>query len=200
MTRCFLGFELTEESRGYLRERLLPLHRALSVERRWPLRLVPPDNWHATLLFFNALEADERDAVWAQVERWTREGRWGPLHFAWQRLALWPAPRRPALLCLEAEPYAAARDWPLAAELDAPPFNKGDTRHLLDYVPHLTLMRFRKSREARLPRPRDWEAVQPLLPSIEPDAVRFDRVSFFLSTVSPQQPIYPREHTVALVT
>lgn len=198
MTRCFLGFELTDDSRAYLRERLVPLHRALSGERHWPLRLVPPDNWHATLLFFNGLEAAEREQVWALVERATREGRWGALDFVWQRLALWPSPRRPSLLCLEAERFAGTAEWPLTAQAAEAPVSKGDTRHLLDYVPHITVMRLRRSREGRLPRPRDWDAVQPLLPAIDPAAVRFDRVSLFLSTVSPERPIYPREHTLAL--
>jgi 2'-5' RNA ligase len=198
MTRCFLGFELTEESRAYLRERLLPLHRALSGERHWPVRLVPPENWHATLLFFEGLEADERAQVWGEVERAVAAGAWRTLEFAWHGLALWPAPRRPALLCVEAERFAGAAAWPLAALAEQPPYSKGDTRHLLDYVPHITVMRFRKARGARLPRPRDWEAVQPLLPAIEAQALRFDRVSLFLSTVSPAQPVYPREHTLAL--
>jgi 2'-5' RNA ligase len=198
MTRCFLGFELTQESRAYLRERLLPLHTALSGEHGWPLRLVPPDNWHATLLFFDALEAPERERVWAEVQRCVSQGEWRALEFAWRGVALWPAPRRPALLCVEAARYEPATAWPLARLAEQEPFSKGDTRHLLDYIPHITVMRFRKARGTRLPRPRDWEAVQGLLPPIEAGAVHFDRISFFLSTVSPERPIYPRERTLPL--
>jgi 2'-5' RNA ligase len=198
MTRCFLGFELRDDSRAYLRERLLPLHRELAETRGWPLRLVPPENWHATLLFFAALDAPERAEVWRAVEADAAAGAWGALDFAWRGLAPWPGPRRPGLLCVEAGPHAAAAAWPLTARLDQPPFAKGDTQHLRSYVPHITVMRFRKGRGQRLPRPADWDAVQPLLPALDPAALRFDRISFFLSTVSPQQPIYPRERTLAL--
>lgn len=198
MTRCFLGWELSAESRAYLRERLVPLHRRLADERGWPVRLVPPDNWHATLLFFNDLSAEERETVWAVVAAGVEAGAWGPLRFAWRGLALWPSPRRPGLVCVEAERYPESVRWPLVPRLGDAPFSKGDGGHLLDYVPHITVMRFRRGRSARLPRPRDWEAVQPLLPSFDADAIRFDRVSFFLSTVSPAEPIYPRERTLAL--
>ena len=198
MTRCFLGFELTETSRGYLCERLLPLRRTLAEDHGWPVRLVPPDNWHATLLFFPRLEEAERDAVWAAVAEGVAAGAWGALEFAWRGLALWPSPRRPGLLCVEAERYEGAARWPLAALAQQEPFRQGDTAHLLSYVPHITVMRLRAGRGARLPRPRDWEAVQPLLPAIEAAALRFDRVSFFLSTVTAERPVYPRERTLTL--
>jgi len=198
MTRCFLGFELTEESRAYLRERLLPLHRALAEGQGWPLRLVPPDNWHATLLFFADLEPAQREEVWSLIEDSVAAGTWRGLAFAWQGVNVWPGPRRPGLLCVEAAPYGDAAQWPLVARLEAEPFRRGDTEHLRGYVPHITVMRFRKGRGARLPRPRDWDAAQSLLPHIDADAVRFDRISFFLSTVSPARPVYPRERTLPL--
>lgn len=198
MARCFLGFELTDASRAYLRERLEPLQRRLAGEAYWPVRGVPADNWHATLLFFPELSAEERAEVWAAVERDAAAGSWRGLGFAWQGLALWPSPRRPGLVCLEAAPYPEAARWPLAGRLDQPPFAKGDTRHLSSYVPHITVMRFRRGRGGKLPRPRDWAAVQDWLPEFDPEQVRFDRLSFFMSTVSPEQPIYPRERTLAL--
>jgi 2'-5' RNA ligase len=198
MSRCFLGFELTDASRAYLRERLLPLQRTLAEEHGWPLRLVPPENWHATLLFFPRLAPPDRAPVWQAVEAAVAAGAWRRLDFAWRGLRLWPSPRRPALLCVEGERYEAAAQWPLTARLAEPPFSLADTQHLRSYIPHLTVMRFRKGHGVRLPKPRDWEAVQPLLPAIDGAALRFDRVSFFLSTVSPEQPIYPRERTLPL--
>jgi len=198
MSRCFLGFELTEASRAYLRERLEPLQRTLAGAHGWPIRLVPPDNWHATLLFFPRLEPALREPVWQAVQAAVAAGAWRRLDFAWRGLALWPSPRRPALLCVEAARYEAAAQWPLAARLDEAPFNLADTQHLRSYVPHLTVMRFRKGPGLRLPKPRDWEALQPVLPAIDGAALRFDRVSFFLSTVTPERPIYPRERTLAL--
>jgi 2'-5' RNA ligase len=198
MARCFLGFELTEGSRAYLRARLEPLHRELARERHWPVRLVPPDNWHATLLFFPGLTESEREEVWTAVQAAAGSGAWNGLAFPWQGLALWPSPRRPALVCLEAPLHEPARGWPLLERLGEPPFAKGEVEHLRDYRPHLTLMRFRRGRGARLPRPRDWEAVRPLLPALEAEEIRFDRVSFFLSTVTPERPIYPRERSAPL--
>lgn len=198
MTRCFLGFELSEASRRYLRQRLLPLHDELANGRRWAVRMVPPENWHATLLFFASLEQDERARVWETVEMAVREGVWSELAFDWQGLALWPSPRRPGLICLEAAPYPDAADWPLTALLNVPPFSKGDVEHLKRYRPHITVMRFRRGRGARLPKALEWEALLPALPRFDADAVRVERVSFFLSTVTPEQPIYPRERSLPL--
>ena len=36
------------------------------------------------------------------------------------------------------------------------------------------------------------------LPPFDPGTIDFDRVSFFLSTLSSSQPVYPRERTVPL--
>ncbi len=202
MTRCFLGFELTEDSRADLRACMEPLHRYLSREAEWPVRLVPPDNWHATLLFFPGLDADERAVVWQAVEDCVKRGVWRDLGFAWSGLALWPSLRRPGLLCLEAPPCTAAEDWPLTARLADPPFSKGMVHHLQRYVPHITLLRMRQGRGARRMRPADWARgwadAQPHLPVLDPARVRVDRVSLFLSTVTPAQPIYPRERTLSL--
>lgn len=200
MTRCFLGFELSEESRAYLRERLEPLHAVLREDLGWPVRLVPPENWHATLLFFQDLEAEERAEVWAEVARAAEAGVWQELAFAWHGLALWPKPQRPNLLCLEAAPYLAALQWPLTARLDEPPFSKGDGSKLRRYIPHITVMRFRQNRRGgrRLPWAEGWAHVDPALTAIEPDAIRLEAVSLFLSTANAEQPIYPREYTAPL--
>ncbi len=198
MTRCFLGFELSEASRAYLEGQLRPLHGRLAGELGWPLRLVPPPNWHVTLLFFDSLQPAEREEVWQGVERSVAAGDWAGLAFPWSALSLWPSPRRPGLLCLEAPLHPACGEWTLTGLLHEAPFSKGTVEHLRAYRPHITLMRFRRGRGARLPRPRDWEAVQGELPPIDPARVVVDRVSFFLSTVCPAQPIYPRERTVPL--
>lgn len=134
--------------------------------------------------------------VWAAVERGVAEGAWRDLRFAWQRLAVWPNLRRPGLICAEAEPHLAAAHWPVLDALDQPPFNQADTRHAGRYVPHITVMRFRRG--PRLPLASAWEALPPSLPALDAARIRFDRISFFLSTVSSQAPIYPRERTLRL--
>jgi 2'-5' RNA ligase len=194
--RCFVGFELTDASRAYLRERVEALHAELGRRLEHPPRVVPPDNWHATLLFFPRLGRAERDVVWEAVTRGVSEGAWRDLRFAWQRLAVWPNPRRPGLICAEAEPYLAAAQWPLLDSLHQAPFNQADTRHAGRYVPHITVMRFRRGRHARLA--PDWEALPEALRALDATRIRFDRVAFFLSTVSAQAPIYPRERTLPL--
>ncbi|MEE8434596.1 MAG: 2'-5' RNA ligase family protein [bacterium] len=198
MTRCFLGFELSEDSRAYLRDVLPPLQRMLSEAAGWPVRLVPPENWHATLLFFKELDEAERETVWAEVELGVASGVWRGLGFQWSGLAVWPSPRRPGLICLEAPDYAPATEWPLTGLLSQHPFSKGDGHHLQSYRPHITVMRFRRGRGVRAPRPREIEARMAEFPTIDPARVRLEAVSFFLSMVSRQNPIYPRECTVPL--
>lgn len=206
-TRCFLGFELTESSRRYLEELLTPWQGMLEAEAGWPVRLVPPENWHTTLLFFKGLEPDQRDAVWAEVARSVASGVWRGLRFDWSGLAVWPSHRRPGLICLEAPLHASAADWPLTGRLAQHPFSQGDGHHLLAYRPHITVMRFRRGgaagstppgRSLRLPSPPEIAERMAALPVIDPARVTLAAVSFFLSTVSPERPIYPREHTLSL--
>ncbi|MBI4082053.1 MAG: hypothetical protein HY423_05525 [Candidatus Lambdaproteobacteria bacterium] len=197
MTRCFLALELEEASRAYLRERVAPFHRLLAGRHRWRVRLVPPANWHLTLLFFPGLDDGERQAVWEPVAAATRAGAWGALDFVWRGLTLWPSPRRPALVCLEAAPFPGSTAWPIAPLLGDPPFSKADLRHVAPYRPHITLMRLERGRQPNLA--EAWDALGAERPTIEPERIRFDRVAILLSTVSRAEPIYPRERSLALV-
>jgi len=196
MTRCFLAFELSEDSRAYLAERARALHARLAGELGWPVRLVPPDNWHATLLFFDDLDPAQREAAWGPVAEGARAGAWRGLAFAWRGFALWPSPRRPSLVCLEGDEYPGTAGWPVAPLLAQEPFCRGDVAHFRRYRPHVTVMRLRRGRHRLWA--RDWEGLSGALPAIEPGRVRFDRVSFFLSTLSRDAPIYPRERTAPL--
>ena len=198
MTRCFLGFELSEDSRAILRDVLPPLQRMLSETAGWAVRLVPPENWHATLLFFKGLDETERDTVWAEVERCVASGAWRGLGFAWSGLAVWPSPRRAGLICLEAPEYPLATQWPLTGMLSQHPFSKGEGHHLRSFRPHITVMRFRRGGGVKPPRPREIAARMAEFPVIDPARVRLEAVSFFLATVSRQNPIYPRERTLPL--
>ena len=195
MTRCFLAFEFAPESLAYLRERIEPLHRLLSEDQGWPLRLVIAENWHVTLLYFDGLDQPERRQVWKQVARGVAGGQWRAPEFCWQCLSLWPTPRRPSLVCLEAEPAPAASAWPLP--VDTAPCANGNVAHYLAYRPHATVMRF-KGRGGRKPRGREWKALRDELPSFDSAPIRCDRISMLLSTLSRDQPVYPREFTLAL--
>ena len=163
---------------------------------RWPFRLVRAENWHATLLFFPGLSGAEREQVWEVIAQGVSDGAWGDSRFEWRELALWPSPRRPSLICLEAAPFTGAVDWPLAPLLTREPFSKGETRHFTPFRPHITVIRF--DRRWRQLLKREWKAAVGELPPLDPGAITFDRVSFFLSTLSAEQPIYPRERTLAL--
>ncbi len=203
MTRCFVAFEFEAGSLAYLREWVEPVHRMLAEEEGWPVRLVRPENWHVTLLFFDGLEAGQRAEVWEEVAAAARSGAWAELAFDWRGLAIWPNPRRPSLICLEAarlsepvaETGAGTAEWPLP--IDREPFSLGKTGNTLAFRPHATLMRFRGRRQ-RSGLAREWRALRERLPAIEPGRIRFDRVSFLLSTLTQEAPIYPREFTAPL--
>ena len=194
--RCFLGFELDEGCRELMRVRVEPFYNELQRSMGWPVRLVPPGNWHMTGLFFKDLGDAERAAVWQEALRNVAAGVWNDIFFPFERLSLWPEPRRPSLICIAAPEWPGAAQWPLAQRLDEEPFSKGDTAHLRAFRPHITLMRFRGG--AVRPYWREWQALGDRVPAIPPTAVRFNRVSLFLSDVSPAKPIYPREYTAPL--
>ena len=198
MTRCFVGFEFEPESLAYLRERVEPAHRLLAEEQGWPVRLVRPENWHVTLLFFAGLETRARREVWAEVEAAARSGVWSGLAFEWRGLAVWPSTRRPSLVCLEAAPFPGTSAWPLPVERE--PFSHARIENYLSFRPHTTLMRFRRGKKGRSQGAvgREWRDLGNRLPAFEPERIGFDRVSMFLSTLTHEQPIYPREFTASL--
>lgn len=199
MTRCFLAFEFAPETLAYLTDQIDAAHRLLSEDHGWPLRLIRPENWHVTLLFFEGLEQQERKALWEQVahgvEEGLKDGLWRAPDFAWQGLALWPSPRRPSLLCLEAGIFPAGAAFPLGTESE--PCAKGNVEHYLTYRPHATVMRFR-GRGGRRSLGREWRELRESLPALDGGKIRCDRVSMFLSTLSGDQPLYPREFTLPL--
>ncbi len=194
MTRCFLAFEFEPASLEYLCKKIIPAHRMLAEQHGWPLRLIRPENWHVTLLFFEGLEEEERKAVWEQAERAARAGTWRELAFQWRGLSLWPSARRPSLVCLEGERFPASAAWPLP--ISAEPFSRGEVAHYLNYRPHATVMRFRGRGRKALG--REWREIEAGLPRFDPARIRLDRLSFILSSLSAEQPVYPREFTVGL--
>jgi 2'-5' RNA ligase len=187
-----------------LTDQIETAHRLLSEDHGWPLRLIRPENWHVTLLFFEGLEQQERNAVWEEVARGVedgmkdtgKDGPWRAPDFTWQGLALWPSPRRPSLLCLEAEPFPAGAAYALRTA--SAPCAKGNVEHYLAYRPHATVMRFR-GRGGRRSLGREWRELRESLPEFDSGKIRCDRVSMFLSTLSGDQPVYPREFTLPLV-
>jgi len=194
--RCFVGLELVDTCLERLRQRVEPFCRLLIREAGWQVRMVHPQNWHLTVLYFPELDAAERAEVWAEVERNVSAGAWSTLLIPWTGLALWPTPRRPNLICLEAPVYPEAAQWPLAQRLGALPFSKADAARLTEYRPHITLIRFRGP--GSRPYAREWQALQKEIPQVPPTAIRFDRVSMILSDVKPDKPVYTREYTAVL--
>jgi len=194
--KCFIGFELVDTCLERMRLRIEPFGIKLQKELGWQIRMVHPGNWHMTCLFFQDLDEAERALVWSEVGRNISAGAWSTLGFPWNGLALWPDARKPNLICLEAPVYEHAAGWPLADMMQVPPFTKADAAHFAQYRPHITLMRFRGV--ATRPYAKDWERIKIDIPQIPPSAIRFDRVSLFLSDLSPKKPIYTREYTARL--
>src|SRR5574341_181974 len=177
--RCFVALELEERSRELLRVRVVQFCDSLRDEHGWPVRLVPPANWHVTVLFFKDLPKEEHPVVWQEVLRNVEAGVWNELVLPWGDVELWPNSNRPGLICLAAPPYAEVKRWPLIEKVTEPPFNRGDVPKLLDFRPHITLIRFGGGR----PRPygQEWKALGHRIPRVPPTAIRFDRVSLLLS-------------------
>ena len=194
--RCFVGFELVDTCVERLRMRVEPFANHLVKEVGWQVRMVHPKNWHMTALFFQDLEQAERAEVWSEVLRNVEAGVWSDMIFPWNGLALWPTARRPNLIALEAPVYPDAAQWPLASRIGEAPFNKADTTHFAEYRPHITLIRFRGP--GSRPYAKEWMGLSREIPLVPPTAIRFDRVSLFLSDVSPQKPVYTREFTTGL--
>ena len=193
MTRCFLGFEFTPSTLDYLRERILPFHYRLVDELNWPLRLVRPENWHVTILFFEGLDTPERNKVRERMEALVSGNPLEGTAFGWKGFSLWPSPRKPSLICLEATQTTASLKWGLP--ISEPPFSKGHIHHFLEYRPHATLMRFKGKGRAM---GKDWEALKKEMPVIQPEQIRVDRISLFLSTLTREKPVYPREFTLPI--
>jgi 2'-5' RNA ligase len=160
------------------------------------MRLVWPENWHLTVLFFPDLNEEERAEAWTFLEPMAGKGGWGDLAFNWQGLSLWPAPRRPSLIALEAEPYLPAQTWPIAPLLTREPFSKGETRHFSPFRPHITVMRFDPRWRKTIA--EDWAQVTRNLGPLDPARLRFMELSFVLSVLTPEEPVYVRERRVGL--
>src|SRR5579863_110320 len=177
--RCFVGFELVDTCLERLRQRIEPFCTFLNEELDWKVRMVLPKNWHMPGLLFQDLNEDERFEVWQEVKRNVGVGVWNDMLFPWTGLALWPTPRRPSMICLDAPAYPEANLWPLASKLTTLPFAKADTTHFAEYRPQITLVRF--SGPVSRPYAREWATptVRKVLPLVPPSAIRFDRVSMF---------------------
>jgi 2'-5' RNA ligase len=188
--RCFIALELEERCRELLRVRITQFHADLRSDHDWPVQLVPPANWHVTVLFFRDLPKRDHDGVWTEVLRSVEAHVWDDLVFPWEDVELWPNPSRPGLICLAAPPYLDVKRWPLIENATKAPLNQGDVAKLLNFRPHITLMRFKGGR-AR-PYSQEWKAMATRIPRVPPTAIRFDRVSLLLSDSSPSRPLYTR--------
>ena len=196
MSRCFLGFELTDESRLELEHWFLPMFKEMHEELEWQIKMVLPLNWHATLLFFPELKPEDRELAWRQVVNWTEAKVWKVREFQWKGLAIWPSAVRPGLICLAGEPFKLSQQWPLASALSEFPFQAGRGEHVWSYRPHITLARFPRGRQRV--NETSWLRFLSRHNPLPESQIQLDRLSFFLSKLSIQNPVYPRERTIHL--
>jgi 2'-5' RNA ligase len=133
-----------------------------------PLRWVPADSWHVTLVFLG--EVSERslgtlvDAVTPLLERTPR------MQLALTHLGWFPSAMKPRLLVLHAEPCAPLMQ--LHSDLAAELRREGFHSERREYRPHLTLARLQGSRKQFNP---------PALPPIRPLQLELSEVVLFES-------------------
>ena len=196
----FLGFQPSEESLEYLTPLVTENHQLLT-EAGWPLRLVPPDKWHVTILWFKLLFRSERATLWSHAQSVLRRGAWSDPDFKWRGLSVWHNWKEPELVALAARKFPAVEVWGLEPWLTDPICKQGRIERLESYKPHITMMRFRKEQMGR-PGVRNWKdewrKLQPQLKPIDPERIRFDRLHLYLSDFSQRPHRYVHEHTANL--
>ena len=196
MNRCFLGFELSEKCRVDLESWLRPIFKRMQEELNWQVKKVLPMNWHATLLFFPKLKPEAREIAWNQVVSWTEKKVWNVEDFQWRGLEIWPSAANPKLICLGGDIFKSSQLWPLASSLKAFPFQAGHGEPVLSYRPHITLSRFPRGRK-RIEEIA-WRQFISLHTPLPKNLIQLDRISFFISKRTVQNPVYMRERTICL--
>jgi 2'-5' RNA ligase len=188
---CFLAFIPDPEYARRLEKWCRQVVREVLPERLQDhVKVIPWQNLHLTILYFQSLNQEERSRVWEKYIVPDRPALARVQNLEWERFAVWPRPQRPALFCLETAGYELAAQWKISREKDIL-VEKGDINHLQEYHPHLTAIRCRASWGAqRLRLPPDL--AMPSLP-VGLRKASWSGVAFLISNLSAENKFYRRE-------
>ena len=176
MARLFSAVELPREVSAELAGRLAGVH-AVAPELTWS----PPDRWHITLGFYGDREHADRRTAWFSEQAAGLRGF---------RLQLCAAGRFPGVLWMGVD----ALDTGHAAALRALAGALGDRTGEPDFVPHVTVARWKRGRVAN-------EAATRAVAALDGYRGQWwltDEVVLFRSDLTPDGPVYTALDRVAL--
>ena len=168
--RLFVALELGEAVRVAVRDLIGRLQRA-----RADLRWVRPEGMHLTLKFIGEVPEEKLEPIRAALGGVTSPQ---PVALEFRDLGYFPNERRPRVLWVGIE--ASDNLAPLAAQIEAALEPLGIERENRDYVPHLTLGRFKS--------PKRIDKLQEEIASLPSTEIgRIESCEFFLfqSKLSP---------------
>jgi RNA 2',3'-cyclic 3'-phosphodiesterase len=178
--RLFVGIALGEATRDALRAYLAALGGAL------PGRAVPPANWHLTLRFLGATDAERRRRVADELRRIEA----APFDLAFTGLGAFPRAGRAKVLWIGVG-TGGDELRALASSVEAAAVRAGFAPEPKPFSPHLTLARIRPSADLR-----------PLVEGAAPFGgwMRVDEFVLFRSHLGGGAPRYERTLTVPLAS
>jgi 2'-5' RNA ligase len=142
--RLFLGFTPTLAQR-----QIYSLCERLEFPESLPLRWVPPENWHVTLVFLGDVPERALGRIDAAVAPILQDR--APLPTSLEALEWFPSPLKPRMLTLRVE--ATPELVSLQAEVAAALRREGFHSEHRSYRPHITLARLKGSRKLIEPPP-----------------------------------------------
>jgi 2'-5' RNA ligase len=163
--RLFLGFAPENAERA-----VYNLCDQLALPDELPLRWVPPENWHITVVFLGDLPERDLGRVVDTVAPIVQDC--APMEVTLEELAWFPSAMKPRLLTLGVETAPALMS--LQADVAAALRRAGFHSEQRAYRPHLTLARLKGSRKLVTP---------PALLPITPVSARLDELVLFESQV-----------------
>ena len=139
-SRLFVGIPVADEMRDALER-----HLAATVGERLPGRAVPPANWHLTLRFLGATDAERRRRVADELSRIEHPP---PFGLSFTTLGAFPRAGRAKVLWLGVG-EGADELRALAASVEAAAVRAGFAPEPKPFSPHLTLARLRPPADVR---------------------------------------------------
>jgi len=134
--RLFVALELSEAVRAAVRDLIGRLQRA-----RADIRWVRPEGMHLTLKFIGEVPEEKLEPIRAALGGVASPQ---PVRLEFRELGYFPNERRPRVLWVDIE--ASDNLAPLAAQIETALEPLGIERENRDFVPHLTLGRFKSSK------------------------------------------------------